>query len=85
LDFTTAPSNELSDIIQNTPNDFTWEFYNDNLTLGLDPEPESFEGEIILSVFQVQNGEVTNQLDQRTSGYEYGRVVGGSFYRRDVS
>lgn len=62
LDFTTTPSDELSNIVENSPSDFTWPFYNDNLTVGLDPEPESFEGEIVLSVFQVRNGEVTSRL-----------------------
>ncbi|MDZ7682277.1 MAG: hypothetical protein U5J63_11350 [Fodinibius sp.] len=77
LDFTTAPSSELSDIVQNTPGDFTWPFYNDNLTIGLDPEPETFEGEIVLSVFQVQNGEVTNRLTSEPVDDESRGVVGG--------
>ncbi|NGP88232.1 hypothetical protein [Fodinibius halophilus] len=62
LDFTTSPTSELSQIVNNTPSDFTWDFYNDNILLGLEPKPDSFEGEIVLSVFQVQNGEVTNRL-----------------------
>ena len=60
MDFTTTPSTALQGIVSNTPSDFTWDFYEDNLTIGLEPLPESFNGEIVLSAFRVSNGQVTN-------------------------
>jgi len=60
MDFTTTPSTALQGIVSNTPGDFTWGFYEDNLTIGLEPLPETFSGEIVLSAFRVSDGQVTN-------------------------
>ena len=39
IDFTIQPLADLDQIVTNTPNDFTWGFYEDNLSIGLSPEP----------------------------------------------
>ena len=62
IDFTIQPSAELDQIVSNTPSDFTWGFYEDNLTIGLNPEPESFSGEIMMSAFELRNGNIMNSL-----------------------
>lgn len=58
--FKTAPSDGLSTMIQETPSDFTWEFFNDNIEVSMNDEPQ-WSGEMVLSAFQVQNGEVVNR------------------------
>lgn len=60
-DFTTAPTAELSQIIENTPRDFTWGFYNDNIEITLHDDPK-WNGGIVISGFQVKNGEVVNEI-----------------------
>jgi len=61
LSFSTAPSSALTDVVQNTPSDFTWGLYNDNVTVQLESGTD-WDGEIVLEAFQVQNGEVVNQV-----------------------
>ncbi len=67
MDFTITPSTELAQVISNTPDDFTWNFYEDNLSIGLSPEPQSFDGEIVLSIFKVDDSEVTNRNTSQPS------------------
>ena len=65
IDFTIQPSAELDQIVSNTPSDFTWGFYEDNLTIGLNPEPESFSGEVMMSAFELRNGNIMNSLSSQ--------------------
>ena len=65
IDFTIQPSAALDQIISNTPSDFTWGFYEDNLSIGLSPEPESFNGEVMMSAFELRNGNIMNSLSSQ--------------------
>ncbi|MDZ7720152.1 MAG: DUF5050 domain-containing protein [Balneolaceae bacterium] len=60
LDFATEPSEDLTQMVEVTPSDFTWDFFSNNLIVTLVPGP-MWSGEIVLSSFQVENGEVVNR------------------------
>ena len=60
LEFQTAPSDELSSMIQETPSDFTWGYFQNNVQVNMIPGID-WNGEVVLSAFQVQNGEVVNE------------------------
>lgn len=60
LEFAIEPSEDLRFMIEETPSDFTWEFFSDNLIVTLVPESD-WSGEIVLSSFQVENDEVINR------------------------
>src|SRR6056297_1406673 len=60
LEFVIEPSDDLSFIVEDAPSDFTWEFYNNNIEVNLVPG-SMWSGEIVLSSFQVENGEVVNR------------------------
>lgn len=61
LEFTTEPSSELSQLIETTPSDFTWDHFNSNITVSVVPG-SMWSGEIVLSSFQVENGEVVSRV-----------------------
>lgn len=62
LEFSTAPTSELSHMIEETPSDFTWDYFEDNLNIRTIPGGMPYwDGEIIVSGFQVQNGDVVNR------------------------
>lgn len=67
LEFTTGPSQELSQLIDTAPGDFTWDYFSDNLFVSILNGPE-WSGEIVLSSFQIENGEVVNR--STTEPYE---------------
>ena len=60
LEFTTEPSDELSAMIDETPSDFTWAFFNDNVTVSMIPG-SNWSGDLVLSAFQLQDGEVVHR------------------------
>lgn len=61
LELSTAPSVELSQMISETPSDFTWEYFEDNMrVMGPTPYPY-YSFRLVLSSFQVRNGEVVNR------------------------
>lgn len=61
LEFASEPSNEMRIMIEETPSDFTWEFFKENILISLQSEID-WEGEIVLSGFQVQSGEATDRV-----------------------
>ena len=61
LEYATGPSQDLDQIIEETPSDFTWDFYGDNIEVSMNSGPQ-WSGEIVLEAFQVEGGEVVNRL-----------------------
>lgn len=60
LEFTTEPSTELSQLIETAPGDFTWAYFNNHIIVNA-VSGSMWSGEIVLSSFQVENGEVVNR------------------------
>ena len=61
LEFTIEPSDELlSALIDETASDFTWAFFNDNVTVSMIPG-SNWSGDLVLSAFQLQDGEVVHR------------------------
>jgi len=60
LEFAMKPTENLSFMINETPSDFTWEYFSNNLTVSLAPGP-LWDGSIVLSSIQVIDGEVVNR------------------------
>lgn len=86
LEFSTEPSGELENIIEDTPSDFTWDFYNDNVAVSLQEGPD-WDGELVLAGFQIQNGEVVHRtttdpvdtnVEVLSGGASIGDLISGS-------
>jgi len=60
LEFSIEPSDDLSFIVDEAPEDFTWEFFNDNMLVNAVPG-SMWSGNIVLTSFQIRNGEVVNE------------------------
>jgi len=60
LEFAMEPTENLSFMINETPSDFTWEFFSDNLTVHLESNP-TWNGDIVFSSLQVERGDVINR------------------------
>lgn len=61
LEFQMAPSDELSTIIQETPSDFTWDYFQDNVRVMGPSQTDFSKFDLVLHSFQVNNGEVANR------------------------
>ena len=48
-------------MIQETPSDFTWSFFNDSIIVGLKSDA-NWSGKVVLSVFQVRDNTITNRI-----------------------
>gem|GEM_PF-3360108 len=57
----TTPSEELSSMVQDTPSDFTWDYFRDNVHIEGPSQTDFDKFDLVLSSFQVQNGEVVNR------------------------
>ena len=60
LEFQTAPSEGLSTMIQETPSDFTWGYFQDNVQVNM-TQGTDWSGEMVISGFKVEGGEVLNR------------------------
>ncbi|MEF8796865.1 MAG: hypothetical protein V5A22_12325 [Salinivenus sp.] len=60
VQFEAEPSDELSTLIQEAPSDFTWTAFNDKTLVRKLPGSD-WSGDIVLSSFQVEDGEVVNR------------------------
>lgn len=60
LEFSIEPTEDLSFMINEAPSDFTWEFFSDHLIVSSLAEAE-WNDEIVLSSFQIENGELVNR------------------------
>lgn len=60
LEFAMEPSDGLNSIIQETPSDFTWEYYQDNTRVMGPSQTDFSKFQLVLSSFQIRNGEVVN-------------------------
>jgi hypothetical protein len=61
LEFASEPSDEMRTMFDETPSDFTWEFFRENILIRLQSEVD-WEGEIVLSGFQLLNGEIVDRI-----------------------
>ncbi len=59
--FKTEPSDEMRIMIEETPSDFTWEFFKQNILISLQSEVD-WEGEIVLPGFQILSGEAADRV-----------------------
>ena len=64
LEFEVTPNDQLRTMVRETPSDFTWEYFGDNLTVSLSSEAD-WEGELVLSGFKIVNGEVVDRLSSQ--------------------
>ena len=81
-EFSVSPTSELSGIVDNTPGDFTWDFYQNNLEVTWAPEAD-WNGELVLFTFQIQNGEVVNRATTTaasTEGLDGDEATSGTLY-----
>lgn len=60
LEFVTESSDDLTQMIEDTPSDFTWEFFGKNILISLQSDND-WEGELVLAGFQVLNGEIVDR------------------------
>ncbi|WP_445666282.1 hypothetical protein [Fodinibius sp. AD559] len=61
LEFQMAPSDGLSTMINETPSDFTWEYFQDNVHIGGPSQTDFSKFDVVLHGFQINNGEVVNR------------------------
>lgn len=61
LEFVTEPSDDLTQMIEETPSDFTWEFFGTNIQMSLQSDND-WEGELVLSGFQIANDEIIDRI-----------------------
>ncbi len=57
----TAPSDGLENMINDTPSDFTWDYYQDNVRIEGPSQTDFSKFDLVLHSFQVNNGEVVNR------------------------
>ena len=60
LEFETAPTDQLDQTIRDSPEDFTWDLYQNNIEILLTSGTQ-WSGNIQLSTFQIQNGEIVER------------------------
>lgn len=60
IELYTTPTVELSEMISNSPGDLTWEYFNNNVTISMEKGGQ-WSGEIVLTSFQVRNGQIINR------------------------
>ncbi|GAA5522275.1 hypothetical protein LQ318_11010 [Aliifodinibius salicampi] len=61
LEFVTEPSDDLTQMIEETPSDFTWEYFGPNIQISLQSDND-WEGELVLSGFQIANNEIIDRI-----------------------
>lgn len=82
----TAPSDGLENMINDTPSDFTWDYYQDNVRIEGPSQTDFSKFDLVLHSFQVNNGEVVNRsmtepvevsADELSSGLVTGEITLG--------
>jgi len=68
VQFEAEPSDELSTLIQEAPSDFTWTAFNDKTLVRKVPGSD-WSGDIVLSSFQVEDGEVVNRATSEPAAW----------------
>lgn len=68
VQFEAEPSDELSTLTQESPSDFTWTAFNDKMLVRKIPS-SNWSGEVVLSAFQVENGEVINRVTSEPAAW----------------
>lgn len=62
LNFSTDATEDLRLMVEEAPSDFTWEFFEEHILIGMQTTESNWEGEVLLSGFQILNGEVADRV-----------------------
>ena len=76
LEFEVTPNDQLRTMVQETPSDFTWEYFGDNMIISLRSEAD-WEGELVMSGFKIVRGEIVDRVNSESNNSNSAELLDG--------